>query len=73
MTTRDQRSSNDDPQQPDQFGLLFSRLVRIAGLIIALYEAFLENADRPALLALAGTMMSGSLFVDAVLKRGKGS
>lgn len=73
MTNRKQTRPTEDPSSADQFALLFSRLVRVSGLIIALYEAFLENVDRPALLALAGTMMSGSLFVDAVLKRGKGS
>ena len=55
----------------DPFGLHFSRLVRISGLIIALYEAFVENVDRPYILALAATMMSGSLFVDALIRKAK--
>jgi hypothetical protein len=59
------------PAEQDSFGILFSRLVRISGLVIALYEAFVENVDRPYILALAATMMSGSLFVDALIRKGK--
>lgn len=61
------------PEQPDTFGLYFSRVVRISGLLIALWETFIENVDRPYLLGLAATMMSGSLFADALIKRRKDS
>ena len=44
----------------------FPVIVRYAGLAIALYETLIEKADRPALLALAGSMMLGSLAADAV-------
>ena len=62
------------PEPPDdRFSLFFNRLVRITGLGIALYETIVENADRPYLLGLAGTMMSGSLLADALIKRRRDS
>jgi len=44
----------------------FPTIVRYTGLAIAIYETLIEHADRPALLALAGSMMLGSLAADAV-------
>lgn len=64
------------PQERDSFGLWFSRIVRIVGLIIAVYQGILvsiilqKSAD-PVALGAAATMMSGSLVADLVLKRGK--
>lgn len=74
------RSSKSSPTEPsqerDSFGLWFSRVVRIVGLIIAIYQGILvsivlqKSAD-PVALGAAATMMSGSLVADLVLKRGK--
>lgn len=43
----------------------FPAVVRYAGLAIALYETLGEQSDRPALLGLAGSMMLGSLALEA--------
>lgn len=44
----------------------FPVVVRYAGVVIGLYEAFLEDVDRPGILALAGSMMAGSFVVEAI-------
>ena len=49
----------------------FPTVVRYCGLAIAIYETVDEKTDRPALLALAGSMMLGSLAAEAWM-RGNG-
>lgn len=43
----------------------YPAVVRYVGVLIAIYETIIEDLDRPALLTLAGTMMVGSLAVEA--------
>jgi hypothetical protein len=50
-----------------------SLAIRWCGIAIAVYETLAEQADRPALLGLAGSMMLGSLGIDAYRARGKES
>lgn len=59
--------SNEPPEERQSWlSKQFPVIVRYAGLAIAIYETVWEKADRPALLALAGSMMLGSLAADAV-------
>lgn len=39
------------------FEQVFFRLVRLGGFAGAMYEVFVDNIDRPAVLALLGAMM----------------
>lgn len=83
-TGRSSQPSKREPEENlsdnDKFGLRFSQLVRIAGLVIALYQGVIVSAlhigDGADLVAMgtASTMMSGSLVADYFIKRrGKGS
>ena len=73
MTSSPNDQDTPDPKPPEQPFLLriFPVVVRYTGLAIALYETLVENVDRPALLALSGTMMTGSLLAEALIGRTK--
>lgn len=71
MTAR--KPARRTPETPDQVALRwFPVVMRYTGWAIALYEMVFEQVDRPALLGLAATMMSGSLLADAVIERRRG-
>ena len=40
------------------FDLLLTRAIRLGGFTGAMYEVFVNNLERPALLALLGAMMA---------------
>lgn len=55
-----------DPGVPPPVALRwFPAAVRYTGLAIAVYETLVEQVDRPALLGLAGSMMLGSIALEA--------
>jgi hypothetical protein len=62
---------------PDLWSIWFSRLMQIAGLGLVIYEATVEQVDRPWLLLVATAMMLGGLglrlVVEWALKRLGGS
>jgi hypothetical protein len=52
------------------FDLMLTRLIRVVGLGIAIFETGWEHADRPFLLLLAAAMMIGSIGLEVLLRRG---
>jgi hypothetical protein len=77
-SSQTQRSRDREPSEIDTFGLRFSQLVRICGLVIAVYQGIIVSAlhigsSDPVAMGGAATMMSGSLVADYFIKRRKGS
>lgn len=77
-SSQTQRGPQRQLSDVDRFGLRFSQLVRVCGLVIAIYQGILVNlffhtgAD-PVAMGGAATMMSFSLVADKIIKRGKDS
>lgn len=72
MTPRRQppvENGSSTPRRESGFDLWISRTIRIAGLVIALYETFIEKFDRPTILGTAMLMMSGTLAYDAIRRK----
>jgi hypothetical protein len=69
MTSLEPPNESPSPPQRDTFDLWMSRLVRVAGLGIALFETIGNSGERPALLGTALVMMTGSLAYDAIRRK----
>lgn len=54
--------------RPDRWGASFFKLVQVSGLATFLYEAFVEQIDRPWLLLCSMGMMLGAIGLQAAVR-----
>lgn len=62
-------SQPEPPATPtDPWSIWFSRLIQIVGLALVIYEALVEENDRPWLLLIAAAMMLGGVGLQLLVR-----
>lgn len=66
--------SNGTPETKDVWGKWFPRMVQVGGFVLVWFEAIVEQADRPYLIAAGLSMMFGGRGIEKMVQRfGAGS